>query len=180
GAGSAALGAGSKAQASGSVAVGANAAATAPGSVALGEGAQATRANTVSVGTTGAERQITNVAAATHDTDAVNLRQATGISRQEAGRALDQANQYTDRKISQLRSEANAGIASAMAMAALPSASSAGKSMLSMGTSLYNGQSAIAMGISGRSANGAWAYRASSSSTKDGDIGAAVGVGYEW
>ncbi len=180
GAGSAALGAGAKAQASGSVAVGANAAATAPGSVALGEGAQATRANTVSVGMAGAERQITNVAAATHDTDAVNLRQATGISRQEAGRALDQANQYTDRKISQLRSEANAGIASAMAMAALPSASSAGKSMLSMGTSLYNGQSAIAMGISGRSANGAWAYRASSSSTKDGDIGAAVGVGYEW
>ncbi|MFY3450615.1 YadA-like family protein [Achromobacter xylosoxidans] len=180
GAGSAALGAGAKAQASGSVAVGANAAATAPGSVALGEGAQATRANTVSVGTAGAERQITNVAAATRDTDAVNLRQATGISRQEAGRALDQANQYTDRKISQLRSEANAGIASAMAMAALPSASSAGKSMLSMGTSLYNGQSAIAMGISGRSANGAWAYRASSSSTKDGDIGAAVGVGYEW
>ena len=145
-----------------------------------GEGAQATRANTVSVGASGAERQITNVAAATHDTDAVNLRQASGIARQEAGKALEQANRYTDSRISQLRSEANAGIASAMAMAALPSTSTPGKSMLAMGTSLYGGQSAIAMGISGRSQNGAWMYRASSSSTKDGDIGAAVGVGYEW
>ncbi|QQB32468.1 YadA-like family protein [Achromobacter deleyi] len=175
-----AVGAGASVQAAGGTAIGANATATAPGSVALGEGSQATRANTVSVGSAGNERQVTHVAAAARDTDAVNLRQATGISRQAAGQALEQANRYTDSRIGQLRTEVNAGIASAMAMAALPSASSPGKSMFAMGTSLYNGQSAIAMGLSGRSANGAWAYRASSSSTKDGDIGAAVGVGYEW
>ncbi|MFJ3464407.1 hypothetical protein [Achromobacter spanius] len=180
GADSSAIGAGAKAQAAGSTAVGANATASAPGSVAIGEGAQATRANTVSVGAAGAERQITHVAPATHDTDAVNLRQATGISRQEAGRALDQANRYTDSQIGQLRSETNAGIASAMAMATLPATSTPGKSMFSLGTALYSGQSAIAMGLSGRSQNGAWAYRASSSSTTDGAIGAAVGVGYEW
>jgi autotransporter adhesin len=180
GANSSAMGAGASAQAAGSTAIGANASASAPGSVAIGEGAQATRANTVSVGSAGAERQITHVAPATQDTDAVNLRQTVSISRQEAGLALEQANRYTDSRIGQLRSETNAGIASAMAMAALPSTSTPGKSMLSMGTSLYGGQSAIAMGLSGRSQNGVWMYRASSSTTKDGEIGAAVGVGYEW
>ncbi len=44
-------------------------------SVALGYGSVADRVNTVSVGKAGAERQITNVAAGTEDTDAVNVGQ---------------------------------------------------------------------------------------------------------
>ncbi|MGE8449522.1 MAG: YadA-like family protein [Pseudomonadales bacterium] len=109
----------------------------------------------------------------------MNLRQVTGISRQEAGRTREQANRYTKSRIVQLRSEPNAGIASAMAIAALRSASTPNESMLPMGTSLYGGQSAIAVGLSRPSKNGAWVYRASNSSTKDGEIGTAVGVGYE-
>jgi trimeric autotransporter adhesin len=57
------------------VAIGGNARAQANNSVALGANSVSDRANTVSVGATGAERQITNVAAGTADTDAVNLGQ---------------------------------------------------------------------------------------------------------
>ncbi|MFL9917917.1 YadA-like family protein [Paraburkholderia fungorum] len=64
-------------QASGTdaVAIGGNANASAANSVALGSNSVADRQNTVSVGAPGAERQITNVAAGTEGTDAVNLTQ---------------------------------------------------------------------------------------------------------
>ncbi|MGC5887425.1 YadA family autotransporter adhesin, partial [Ralstonia pseudosolanacearum] len=64
-----------------SMAMGGNARAVAGNAVALGAGSVADRANTVSVGSAGKERQITNVAAGTADTDAVNVAQlkAAGI-----------------------------------------------------------------------------------------------------
>ena len=58
-----------------SVAIGGNAQSLAANSVALGSNSVADRANTVSVGSAGNERQITNVAAGTADTDAVNVAQ---------------------------------------------------------------------------------------------------------
>ncbi|CAM2181672.1 Autotransporter adhesin SadA [Paraburkholderia sacchari] len=57
------------------LALGSTATASAAQSVALGAGSVADRENTVSVGAAGAERQITNVAAGTADTDAVNVSQ---------------------------------------------------------------------------------------------------------
>ena len=83
-----ALGAGTLVSAEGGVAVGTRASALAVNSVAIGANAVANRENSVSVGVTGAERQIVNVADATEDTDAVNLRQlalvgntvATGVA----------------------------------------------------------------------------------------------------
>src|SRR3546814_11148467 len=57
----------------GAVAVGIDARAEADNSVALGAGSLADRVDTVSVGGAGVERQVTNVAAGTQDTDAVNL-----------------------------------------------------------------------------------------------------------
>jgi hypothetical protein len=70
-----ALGGHSLAAASTSTALGSHASALASGSVALGEGSVATRSNTVSVGKQGGERQITNVAAGSAGTDAVNVDQ---------------------------------------------------------------------------------------------------------
>lgn len=58
-----------------STAAGANAFASAENTVALGANTVADRANSVSVGSAGHERQITNVAAGTADTDAVNVAQ---------------------------------------------------------------------------------------------------------
>ena len=57
------------------VVLGHNAKVTGEGGVALGAGSVADRANAVSVGSTGANRQIINVAAGTKDTDAVNVSQ---------------------------------------------------------------------------------------------------------
>jgi autotransporter adhesin len=68
---------GPEAQSSGkdSVAMGNGANASADNAVAIGAGSVADRADTVSVGSAGNERQITNVAAGTADTDAVNVGQ---------------------------------------------------------------------------------------------------------
>jgi len=78
--------------ATGSVAIGANANTRAVDSVALGSGSLADRANTVSVGAAQAftddygvvhqarQRQITNVAAGTEDSDAVNLGQLNEVA----------------------------------------------------------------------------------------------------
>jgi len=70
-----AVGAFATASGASSTAIGDSARALAANSVALGSGSLATRANTVSVGSAGNNRQITNVAAGTQTTDAVNLGQ---------------------------------------------------------------------------------------------------------
>ncbi len=61
------------------VVLGHNAKVTGEGGVALGAGSVADRANAVSVGSTGANRQIINVAAGTEDTDAVNVSQLNAV-----------------------------------------------------------------------------------------------------
>jgi autotransporter adhesin len=63
-----------------SVAIGGAAVASAKNAVALGANSVADRANSVSVGATGSERQVTNVAAGTAATDAVNVSQLDAVS----------------------------------------------------------------------------------------------------
>ncbi|WP_367033698.1 YadA-like family protein [Burkholderia semiarida] len=73
--GTTAVGVGAAVTGQNSSALGRGAAATAGNSVALGSYSLADRANTVSVGTATGQRQITNVAAGTVGTDAVNVNQ---------------------------------------------------------------------------------------------------------
>jgi autotransporter adhesin len=94
GTGAVAIGADNTATGNGSVAIGNLTIANGAGNVALGNGAQATaansvalggasiadQANTVSVGAVGSERRVTNVAAGTGATDAVNFGQLTTVS----------------------------------------------------------------------------------------------------
>ncbi|MDF3934477.1 YadA-like family protein [Pseudomonas citronellolis] len=75
GSSSVAMGDGASASGERSSAIGAGADAQAANSVALGADSVADRDNSVSVGSAGNERQITNVAAGTDDTDAVNVSQ---------------------------------------------------------------------------------------------------------
>jgi autotransporter adhesin len=63
-----------------SVAIGGAALSSGTNSVALGASSIADRDNTVSVGAAGSERQVTNVAAGTATTDAVNLGQLNAVS----------------------------------------------------------------------------------------------------
>lgn len=83
-----------------SSAIGYQSQALADDSIAIGSGAIADRAGTVSVGSAGNERQITNVAAGTQATDAVNLSQLQSV--------LATANAYTDTAVATGGTAANA------------------------------------------------------------------------
>jgi autotransporter adhesin len=161
------------------MALGNNAKATHANSVALGTNSVTDRDNTISVGYAGGERQIANVAAGTAATDAVNVSQL----KQSVGDSYT----YTNNKFGELKDmiadqddKLSAGIAGAMAMASLPQPYSAGASMFSMAGGTYQGESAIAMGVSAVSDNGKWVTKLSGSTNSQGDVGGSVGVGYQW
>lgn len=176
---------GSNAIASGknSSALGSNASAKADNSVALGANSVADRENSVSVGAAGSERQITNVAAGKSPTDAVNVSQLNGV----VSEATNNANAYTNSVYSSLRKDLkeldgdlSAGVAGAMAMAALPQPYAPGASMTSGAVSNYRGQSAMAVGVSRISDNGRWVAKLQATANTQRDFGASVGVGYQW
>jgi autotransporter adhesin len=156
-----ASGAGATASGANAVAVGANATASSNNSVALGANSVADRVNSVSVGTSaaGGQRQITNVAAGTDGTDAVNVNQM----QQSVNTGIKSANGYTDA----LRNDVNAGLSiannhinsvgamsSAMAMMAGSAAAVADKdNRFAAGTGVYRNKAAIAVGFQKRFGN---------------------------
>ena len=172
---STAIGNGAQASGAGATALGNGSKASGSNAVALGAGSVADRDDTVSVGAAGAERQITNVARGAAGTDAVNVSQLreveSGLSKQVAG--LRKNVQGLDNRLS-------AGVASAMAMSALPQAYLPGRSMFSMGGGTWRGESGFAMGLSTVSDSGRWVVKGLASSSSRGDYGASVGVGYQW
>lgn len=175
GANSTALGNQASATGSNSSAIGNGAKASGSNSVALGAGSDGSRDNAVSMGATGRERQIVNVAPGTAGTDAVNVNQLRamehGLGSQIAGVRSDM--QSLDHRLT-------AGVAAAMAMASLPQAYLPGKSMVALGGGAWRGESGVALGLSTVSDNGNWVLKGSASSTSRGDLGASVGVGYQW
>ncbi|MDF0503838.1 ESPR-type extended signal peptide-containing protein, partial [Burkholderia cenocepacia] len=81
------LGSNSSASGSAAVALGSGATASGANSVALGTGSIANANNTVSVGSTTIQRRITNLAAGTQGTDAVNVGQLSGVTKALGGGA---------------------------------------------------------------------------------------------
>ncbi|MEW9678087.1 YadA-like family protein [Pseudomonas sp. TE50-2] len=180
---SAALGTRSQALAENAVAVGNGARASARNATALGTNAVADRENSVSVGSVGDERQITNVAAGTRGTDAVNLDQLSA----SVADITSGANAYTDQRYMELKNDLkqqdeilSAGIAGAMAMASLPQSYSPGSSMTVAAVSSYRGQASLAFGVSHMSSNGRWVTKLQGSTDTQRKVGVAVGVGYQW
>ncbi|MCA3803011.1 YadA family autotransporter adhesin, partial [Burkholderia sp.] len=175
GANSTALGNQASATGGNSTAIGNGANASGSNSVALGAGSDGSRDNAVSMGAAGRERQIVNVAPGTAGTDAVNVNQLRamehGLGSQIAGVRSDM--QSLDHRLT-------AGVAAAMAMAGLPQAYLPGKSMVALGGGAWRGESGVALGLSTVSDNGNWVLKGSASSTSRGDLGASVGVGYQW
>ncbi|MDO4426849.1 MAG: YadA-like family protein [Moraxella sp.] len=84
------------------------------------------------------------------------------------------------KRIDDVEDDANAGVSSAMAMAALPQAYLPGKSMLTGGMATYNGEGAVAVGLSKLSDNGRWVLKISGSADTQGNAGAAVGAGFHF
>ena len=181
----------------------------AKGSVAIGAGAQAGKAHTgaysldpsatvagqpsdatrvVSVGSKGNEAQIQNVAAgvvSNNSTDAVNGSQlhATNVQVNNLSQVINnhagELNRL-DRKVNKYGKEARAGIAGANAAAALPQVYTPGKSMVAASAGTFKGQNALAVGYSRASDNGKVIFKLQGNANTSGDVGAGVGVGYQW
>ena len=174
----AALGQGATVSASNSVALGAGSVAVRgpqTGYAAAGLSVPQNSAGEVSVGSEGSERQLTNVAAGSAGTDAVNVNQLNGAMA-NVNKAFNAVNQ----RIDNVEKDANAGSAGAMAMASMPQASIPGKSMMSAGVASYQGQTAIAIGVSQLSDNGRWVVKFNGSANSRGKVGVAVGAGFHW
>ncbi|EOY8019438.1 trimeric autotransporter adhesin SadA [Salmonella enterica] len=127
----------------------------------------------------GGTTRIGNVSAAVNDTDAVNYAQLK--------RNVEEANTYTDQKMGEMNSKIkgvenkmSGGIASAMAMAGLPQAYAPGANMTSIAGGTFNGESAVAIGISMVSESGGWVYKLQGTSNSQGDYSAAIGAGFQW
>jgi autotransporter adhesin len=168
-----------------STAIGANSSATGKNSVALGYGSTDGGVdNVVSVGAPGAERQITNVAAGTRDTDAVNVSQLN----QGMASTLTQANNYTDSRIaainydlSRFRKDADSGTASAMAVAGLPQAFEPGKGMIAGAFGVYRDETSFAFGASKIFNDGHTIVKGGATfTTRSAQVGANVGIGYQF
>ena len=156
----------------------------------------------VSVGDNGNEAQIQNVAPgviSATSTDAVNGSQlhatnvqvnnnAQNINRVEG--KVDNLSQVInnhagefnrlDRKVNKYGKEARAGIAGANAAAALPQVYTPGKSMVAASAGTFKGQNALAVGYSRASDNGKVILKLQGNANTSGDVGAGVGVGYQW
>ncbi|HFV1262081.1 TPA: ESPR-type extended signal peptide-containing protein [Escherichia coli] len=109
-------------------------------------------------GGNGGTTRISNVSAGVNNNDAVNYAQLKQ-SVQETKQYTDQRMVEMDNKLSKTESKLSGGIASAMAMTGLPQAYTPGASMASIGGGTYNGESAVALGVSMVSANGRWVYK---------------------
>ncbi|EPX9141601.1 trimeric autotransporter adhesin SadA [Salmonella enterica] len=127
----------------------------------------------------GGTTRIGNVSAAVNDTDAVNYAQLK--------RSVEEANTYTDQKMGEMNNKIkgvenkmSGGIASAMAMAGLPQAYAPGANMTSIAGGTFNGESAVAIGISMVSESGGWVYKLQGTSNSQGDYSAAIGAGFQW
>jgi autotransporter adhesin len=164
------IGANASAAADNAVAVGANAAATGVNSTAIGTGSQAAntnsvalgqgsvtdRDNSVSVGSVGNERQITNVAAGTAPTDAVNV----GQMNSSVAQGVQQANNYTDQRFNETNNAidsvargAYSGIAAATALTMIPEVDQGKTLSFGIGAGTYKGYHAVALGGTARIAD---------------------------
>ncbi len=118
---------------------------------------------------------VTGVADGIDATDAVNFGQLSALDRR-----LNSNVSELGYKINEVEDEANAGISAAMAMSSLPQAYIPGKSMVGGGIASYNGESAVAVGVSKVSDNGRWVIKANGTADTQGNAGGAIGAGFHF
>ena len=144
GAMSAAFGYGAEASGNYSLAMGMNSEARENHSVAIGTNSIADRENTVSFGYAGGERQLTNIAAGTEATDAVNVSQLR-LTEANFSAGLSE----TNRRIDSVKTDSDRGDALGAALAALnPIAYDPYEpTQIMAGLGNYKGHSAMAIGV---------------------------------
>ena len=124
-----------------------------------------------------------NLAPGTADNDAVNVAQLNSAM----NGAVDAANSYTDQRVAALsfdlgrvNRDLSAGVAGALAMAGMPQPYEEGKSMFSLGAGTFQGQSAIAMGVSRIMSDGHTIIKLGATYNSRKRVGANIGVGYQF
>lgn len=104
------------------------------------------------------------------------------------GRTLAEANsytdyrigslkEYTDKRLREIRDEARAGVASAMAMSAIPAVPNK-RFSIGAGTAAYHGQNAVAVGLKVKTENDKAIISLTGSASSNGDFGAAAGFAF--
>ncbi|QIA77515.1 YadA-like family protein [Rodentibacter caecimuris] len=116
----------------------------------------------------GSPTKVTNVAAGTASTDAVNVGQLKGT----VGNINNRMNK--------MNKDLRGGIAGANAAAGLPQVYIPGKSMVAASAGTFKGQNAVAVGYSRASDNGKLILKLQGNANTRGDLGGSVGVGYQW
>ena len=158
-----------------------NSVAIGPGSTtkigSTAEGKPLYRENTVSVGGVTkdkngknvlTQRTISNVAPGVLDSDAATMGQLRAGLNDVYG------------KLGEYKKDASAGTASALAVGNLPQATIPGKGMVSLGSGFYDGESAMAIGLSKMSDSGKWVFKGSASYDSQEKAGAALSVGFHF
>lgn len=123
-------------------------------------------------------KPITNVAPgriAADSTDVVN-----GSQLHEVKADMNNKINKLNGQVNKLGKRVNAGTASALAASQLPQAYIPGRSMVSVAAGNYQGQNAVALGMSRISDNGKIIIRLAGTSDTQGKMGVAVGAGYHW
>ena len=130
--------------------------------------------------------RITGVEDGADPKDAVNYSQLMGMQRDvgdsisalgyNMGRSIDDLGY----RIDDVEDNANAGISAAMAMSSLPQSNIAGRSMIGGGIASYNGESAVAIGMSRVSDNGRWVIKVNGTADTQGNAGGAIGAGFHF
>ena len=119
-------------------------------------------------GDDGVPVRLSNVARGTEATDAVNVQQ------------LNEATNRLERRVNDMEDDANSGIAAAMAVATLGQAYERGQKSVSMGGSVWRGETGYAVGVSSVSEEGSWLFKANGAVSSKGHGGGGVSATYLW
>ncbi len=118
---------------------------------------------------------VTGVADGIKINDAANIGQLTAL-----GNSVGAAINDLGYRINDVEDGANAGVSAAMAMSSLPQSFLPGKSMMGGGIATYNGQSAVAIGVSRVSDNGRWVMKINGTADTQGNAGGSIGAGFHF
>lgn len=134
----------------------------------------------------GITRQITNVAAGSKDTDAVNVAQLKRVAATVADgvgqdvQRVDRDVQRLDRRVNKINKDLRAGIAGVTALSFLQSGYRAGESAVSVAVGTYKGESALAVGYGRRLDNNKVEIKLGASLNTSNDMNAGGSIGYHW
>lgn len=121
---------------------------------------------------------------AAHDTRIGVIEAASGIDGAKFAKDVDARINQLDESYSarhnKLDKKLSSGIASAIALSALPTPSAPNQHHLSFGTGYFNKQSAVALGATGTSQTGKVSYKVGLSYSKEGGTAGGVGGSYRW